>query len=338
MKKFALSLSLALAIWTPVQASGTVDAPPGKTRVEVGVLKSGPVEFQDYKLFRDDGPVVEYYISKTSRKAPLILYIQGSGCSPAFFPSGPGTYGSTVYNLVPIAASGRYSVMVVNKPFIADNPGPQGTKNGCTAAFNEYFTAEHWAKVVQVALEHARGLPWVNPEKTLILGMSEGATIASIVSANDKNVTNVALIGASGPTQYFDFVVSAYRNSANDEEARLKLEELGEQRRKIAMHPNSADEFAWGHPYKRWSSFFAVSSTQNILKSNAKVYLVSGMQDQSVPILSTEAMASELIGRGHDVVMRRIPKGGHNLVPDGGKWSDSDAEYAKILEWFDGNK
>ncbi|HEX7987001.1 MAG TPA: prolyl oligopeptidase family serine peptidase [Duganella sp.] len=333
MKKLLIYILLGLSTFSNAQ-SLSISSPDQYQKVtEPAVIKAGPVEFLNYQIAQDKSPVVEYYISKTSKKAPLILYIQGSGCSPVFFSSGSDSHGSTVYNLVPIAALGRYSVMVVKKPFTTDKPVAD-TKNHCAREFNEYFTAENWAKSVRVAFEHALQLPWIDQKKTLLLGMSEGATIASMIAANEKRVTHVALLGATGPTQLFDFVVAAYRTSTNDDEIQVKLDELEEQRRKIAASPDSADDFAWGHPYKRWSSFFRTSSTQNVLGSSAKVYLVSGMQDQSVPILSTESMASELIALGRDVTVRRIPRAQHNLVPEGQPWTVSDPEYGRILEWF----
>lgn len=335
--KYLRNIAISAAIVFSQAGCGII-SPKDEVRVQVSTLQTGPAEFQSYKLSSKSGPEIEYYITKTKEKAPLLLFIQGSGCTPVFIPSSPKLYGSTVYNLIPFAALGKYAVMVVKKPYTASKPVPTGTKNYCPREFNEYFTAETWSNAIQVAFRHARELPWVDAKRSLVLGFSEGATIASVLAGSEPGVTNVALIGATGPTQYYDFVVAAYRGASDDDEVQKKLTELDVQRAKIAASPDSADEFAWGHPYKRWSSFFRASSTQHLLKSKAKVYIVSGMQDKNVPILSTETLASELITAGHDVSIRRIPRAGHNLFIEGGSWSDSDPEYHRILKWFDGDK
>jgi len=330
-----------IAITTVVvlsQSACVLITPKDEPTVQVSTLQAGPAEFQSYKLSGKNGPDIEYYISKTKERSPLILFIQGSGCTPVFIPNGPKLYGSTVYNLIPFAALERYAVMVVKKPYTASKPAPTGTKNYCPLDFNEYFTAETWSTAVQVAFRHARQLPWVDSKRSLVIGFSEGATIASVLASSEPSITNVALVGATGPTQFYDFVVAAYRGASDDDEVQRKLTDLEAQRIKIAASPNSADEFAWGHPYKRWSSFFRTSSTQHLLKSKARVYIVSGMQDKNVPILSTETLASELITAGHDVSIRRIPRAGHNLFAEGGAWSDSDPEYHRILKWFDSEK
>ena len=76
------------------------------------------------------------------------------------------------------------------------------------------------------------------------------------------------------------------------------------------------------------------SSTQSLLKSQARVYIVGGMKDTSVPILSGEAMAAELLGAGHDVTLRRIPNAGHNLLPAGAAAGNMWPEYQRIVEWY----
>ena len=226
--------------------------------------------------------------------------------------------------------------MVVNKPFSPkDRPNGEGVATSCPSQFNEYFTLENWVNDLHLAFDHALNLPWVTSNRTLVLGISEGATVASALTAKDSRVSNVALIGASGPTQLYDFVVAAYKTSSNDEEASRKLAELDATRKRIFASPDSAKNFAWGHTYKRWSSFFRASSTNNLLKSRARVYVASGMQDINVPILSTESMVSELQVSGRDVTLRRVLNAGHNLLPEGAQYSELDAEYQRIMKWFE---
>lgn len=331
MKKMIGVLLGTFGLFSVVACASAEDQ---SAEAEYSTLRAGPVEFQSYILKRGDKPSVQYYISKTREPAPLVLFIQGSGCSPVFIPGQGGSYASTVYNFIPLAATGKVAMMVVKKPLSMERAGPSGTANSCPQEFNEYFTAENWSRDVNLALDHALKRPWIKSGGTLIVGVSEGATIASMIAGTNRKVSHVALIGASGPTQFYDFIVSAYRSSSSDKEAKAKLEDLEITRKKIFDAPDSSVEFAWGHPYKRWTSFFRNSSTQHLLRSSASIYIVSGMQDKNVPILSTESMASELVTAGHNVTLRRIPTANHILVPEGGSWADSDPEYYRILDWF----
>lgn len=282
-------------------------------------------------------PQIEYFLGKTQQPAPLVLFIQGSGCIPAFTGLGTARRSSNVFNFVPLAIEGKYAVMTVNKPYSpAEAPaGAPGTALACPDAFNRYFTLENWVRDLRAALDHALQQPWVDGRKVLVFGISEGATAAAALAAADSRVTHVALLGGSGPTQYYDFVVAAYRDGRNDEEVQRRLEELEATRQQIMARPDSATDIAWGHPYKRWSSFFRASSTRFLLGSRARVYIVSGMQDVNVPILSTESMASELLAAGHDVTMRRLPNANHGLMQPGAGGEQLNGEYQRVWAWFE---
>jgi pimeloyl-ACP methyl ester carboxylesterase len=300
-----------------------------------GGFKIGKTEVVGYTLSEEGAPDVEYFISKPDQPAPLVLFIQGSGCAPVFSGLGTQQRSSNVFGYIDLALQGRYAVMVVNKPF-APKQAPAGDGIvACPTEFNEYFTLENWVRDLGRAVDHAAQLPWVRPGSALVLGVSEGATVAAGLAEKEGRVTDVALIGASGPSQYYDFVLGAYAAAGGDDQIKRRLDELEATRLKIAAAPDSAKLLAWGHPYKRWSSFFRMSSTQALLKAQARVYIVGGMRDASVPILSAEAMASELLGAGHDVTMRRIPNAGHNLLPVGAPAGNLWPEYQRIIEWYE---
>ena len=126
---------------------------------------------------------------------------------------------------------------------------------------------------------------------------------------------HVALLGATGPSQFFDFIASSYAKGSSDHEILKELDTLESARARIAANPQSTESFEWGHTNKRWTSFFSSSSADNLRKSNANVYLVGGMADTNVPMLSTEVLYAELLGAGKAVQIRRIPSAGHSAIP-----------------------
>jgi pimeloyl-ACP methyl ester carboxylesterase len=303
---------------------------------QVGSFKVGATEFLQFRVAQPDGPDVEYFISRTKRPSALILFIQGSGCAPMFLGLDSGKRSSNVYSYIDWGMAGNYAVMVVNKPYVPKEQPPldQGA-TPCPRQFNDYFSLDNWVRDLRLALGHARQLPWVDARRMLALGVSEGATVATALAAGDNAVTDVALLGGSGPSQFYDFVVNAYKAAGSDGEVHARLDELDATRKRIFAKPDSTTDFAWGHTFKRWSSFFRASSTNNLLKSRARVYLVSGMQDASVPILSTESMASELLVTGRDLTLRRVPNGEHNLLAPGTQGDGLEPEYRRILAWFE---
>lgn len=282
------------------------------------------------------GPPLRYYLSRPTKKAPLVLYIQGSGCTPPFVGLGTPNRYSTVYSWLPLAQQRRYAVMAVDKPYQSDEP-PQGQQGavGCAGAFNQHFSYDAWLATLKRAVRHALGRPEVDATRVLVIGVSEGATMAAGLARALPEVTDVVLLGTNGPTQLYDFAVNIYRSTDSDEVKLLRLQEVDAIFSAIGADPKSTTKFAWGHPYLRWSSFFAQSTMENLAHSKARVYLVSGMQDNSVPILTTEAMYAQLRAQGRDVTFRRVPMAGHNLVPDGKPMPEAQKEYDAFMAWFE---
>lgn len=308
--------------------------------VQVATIQSGADSYERRTFAAPGAAPVDYFISRPAGRQPLILYIQGSGCAPAFFEMQPGHYASTIFSLTTVAHRPGHAVMVVNKPFAPPRP-PRGAglATDCPEGFNRAFSLDTWVTELDAALKDALRRPWVRPGRVLVIGISEGATAAAALAARNRAITDVALVGGSGPSQVYDFVANAYAGGSTDADRLKEIESLGTQLDAIRADPANWRKFAWGHSYKRWSSFFAASSVDNLRRSNARIYLVSGMADRNVPILSTEVIWSELAPLGRDIRFRRIPGADHSLVPAGSDFGHSfpqiEAEFAAIVEWFD---
>lgn len=301
---------------------------------EVGRFNARGTDIVQFKVAQADGPEVEYFISQTQEPAPLVLFIQGSGCTPAFTGLGTPNRSANVFGFLETMWTGKYATMTVNKPYSPNELPQPGTAVKCPSKFNDYFDLDTWARDLALAVAHARKLPWVKPGPMLVIGVSEGATAAASLASRDQRISNVALIAGSGPTQFYDFIVNAYRTSSSDAETLKKIEQLEADRQRILASPDSGKDFIWGHTHKRWSSFFRTSSTLSLLKTQSKLYMLAGMQDGSVPVLSTEAMAAELVAAGRSVTLRRLAGVGHELVPVNAPHETLWAEYRRILDWF----
>lgn len=114
-----------------------------------------------------------------------------------------------------------------------------------------------------------------------------------------------------------------------------RLQELDATVDAINAAPSSTDKFFAGHTYLRWSSFFAQSHGEDLARSRARVYMVSGMQDASVPMLSIEVAYARLRGLGRDVTFRRVPNGDHSLNTPGSSMADTQKEFDAIMAWFE---
>jgi len=284
----------------------------------------------------DTGPAVSYYLSKPKAKAPLVLFVQGSGCTPPFSGLGTEERSASILPWVPLAQSGRYAVMSVDKPYQpARQDGQGGSANGCGDAFNNQFSYDTWLATLGTALRHALARPEIDATRVLVVGISEGGVMAAGLARAVPEVGAVALAGVSGTTQLFDAIARIHQGGGSDDDKLRELESLEATLKDIQANPGSGSKLAWGHPYRRWSSFLVQSPGDNLLQSKARVYIVSGMRDASVPILSTEVMYAQLRAQGRDVTIRRLPGANHDLVTEGGGAEQVMGEYGAILRWFD---
>jgi hypothetical protein len=325
--------SLAFVCGILLAAPATQAAPA----VQQEALELGKAATTRFTLQRDGAPDVRYIISQPAHKAPLVLFVQGSGCIPPVVGLGTPNRYSTVFNFIPLAQRGDYAVMVVDKPNQPDTPpqAPPGVATGCPAAFNAYFSYDTWLDTLRTALRHALALPWVDGHRVLVFGVSEGAVMAAGLARAVPEVTHVALIGGTGTSQLYDFAANAYRAGTSDDDTLARLAAIDATVDAINADPRSTGKFAWGHTYLRWSTFFAQAPGENLVQSKARVWLASGMRDESVPILSTEVAYARLRALGRDVTFRRVPRAGHGLMPEGGSMADVQKEYDAIMAWFE---
>lgn len=323
--------------FVPLLVCALSSAPaPATPLVQEEKFDFGRLAMSRFTLQEKEGAPVRYDLSAPAAKSPLVLYIQGSGCTPPFLGLDTPARSSTIFGWIPLAVQGKHAVMVVDKPYQASGvqQGQPGTAVGCPQAFNEHFSYDSWLATLKRAVQHALTQPSVDASRALVIGISEGATMAAGLARALPGITHVALVGATGPTQLVDFAVSIHRSDSDDATKLRQLQELDATFDRIRADPTSTSKLAWGHTYLRWSSFMAQSSSENLAQSRARVYLASGMRDENVPILSTEMLYAQLRAQGRDVSFRRVPAADHGLVPAGGSMAQVQLEHDAIMQWF----
>lgn len=292
--------------------------------------------FSEYSIKDSKGQPIDYYLSvSNSNNAPLLLMIQGSGCDKVLNRDESRTKAySTVFNLFKIAQEKKFSVLAVEKPFSGHLPevSSRSVEHLCSKEFHQNYTVDTWVSALNASIKSALNELPEKPQQILVFGFSEGAGIASQLALENKSITHVITSGGSGTTHLFDFIAFAYKDCFDKEACITRIEN---QVRKILKNPASATEFAWGHPYKRWSSFFQLDPTENLLRTKAKIYLMFGTADQATPAISQEIIVAKLLSAGRDIQIRRIHDVGHMLLPKNSTNFDPlNKEYDLAFKWF----
>lgn len=304
-----------------------------------------PVPKQPFaRYFTKDrfGREITFYVSEAAtdtKPAPLVLFIQGSGCGSNFVKIGERIVPQN--GQVPLydAAAGRIRLVMVEKPGVKFlDPGDRGGASTASTEFRAEHTLDRWAEAVGAALKAARKLDGVDTSKALVLGHSEGGLVACRVAAQNQFVTHCATLAGGGVSQLFDLVELARSGQfmgtvSDDPDKRVQF--LLNEWKKVLADPDSAEKTFLGHPNRRWSSFLATSPLEELAKFKGKIYLAQGTADTAVLCASADALYSHLISRGRDVTYSRVQGGDHAFGQKDDKGAGWVTEMKRLLAWFE---
>jgi pimeloyl-ACP methyl ester carboxylesterase len=274
------------------------------------------------------GRAVTYYLSDAATPKPLALVIQGSGCNALFRPLADGAMSAVGYhNVFRSVGEDRYRVLAVEKP------GARGTAEApiggqaedCPRAFLEEHTVERWAAALAAVLAAARVQANVAPERTLVIGHSEGGVLAARLAGRDAKVSHVALLASPGPDPAEELIRWG-------ESRRRPREETVAMLARIRATPGSITDFALGHPHRRWSSFLAADPVADLLLSSARIFAAHGDADANWPVAAHDTLVARLGGR--DVLALRLAGADHSLNAAGQRPPEGMIEvFRKIIAW-----
>lgn len=313
------------------------------------------IPYDRYQVRDEFGRTITFYVSvpgagrpkdapkddsANSKSLPLALMVQGSGCNSVFMKAPDGRIGGGLPNAVLRAAKGRCRVLCIEKPGVKflDNPQPPGAGEPCSDEFKTEHAYKRWVGACTAAVNAAAELPGIDANRILAAGHSEGGIVAAGVAARDARVTHVAVLSGGGPSQLFDMgQVVRELGSENEtaEQREARVEEVYRAWERIKADPESTTKSEWGHPYKRWSSFLAVSPLEELEKSTARVFIAYGTADTSVPVVSNDVLRAELVRKGKDVTCERVVGGDHGYrVESKPDFDGLSFVFDAMVNWF----
>ena len=296
----------------------------------------GDKPFRRYVAEGRDGKRITFYLSiqqAPSHPVPLIVWVQGTGCSSHFVRVGEHI-GSKLQSLLYSVARGRARVLAVEKPgveFLDDHPDDSDAR-ACRPEFRVEYTLDRWAATIADAIQAAQALPGVDASKTLVIGHSEGGIVAMRVSNVAPLVTHAASLSGGGPVYLFH-LAEFMRSRRLDAE-----KEVYACWSDILKDPDSDTKFCWGQTYRQWSSFMKTSIIAEALKSHALLYFAHGTADTQNSIAGFDVLRAELAAKQRDAVFERIEGADHALdlpnqkVPEG-----LEAVFGRVVDWFLGD-
>jgi hypothetical protein len=155
----------------------------------------------------------------------------------------------------------------------------------------------------------------------------------------------MVFLSSDGESQMYGFVLDVRKRQARGEltsaEADDEVQKLMQKFRDIYANPDATDKFWMGHTYLRWSTFFQ-PSVDNLLKTNARVFVGTGTADTNAPVESTEVIPLEFLRAGkHNLTFRTWPGLDHSyskevVDPDGSRRREDHLRdvLGEVMEWL----
>ena len=295
----------------------------------------GDKPFRRYLAEGRDGQRITFYLSTQpapSHPVPLIVWVQGTGCSSQFVSFG-GRMSRGLQGILYSVARGRARILAVEKPgveFLDDHPDDSDA-SACRPEYRAQFTLDRWAATIADAIQVAQKLPGVDTSKTLVIGISEGGIVALRVSNVSSAVTHAASLSGGGPVYLFH-MAEFMRSKGLDAE-----KEVYSCWSDILKDPDSPTKLCWGQTYHLWSSIMKTSVIAEALQSHALLYFAHGTADTQQTIAGFDVLRAELAAKQRDAVFERIEGADHALdlpnqkVPEG-----LEAVFGRVVDWFQG--
>ena len=263
-----------------------------------------------------DGGSSSYYaftVGTAPQLATAVFFYGGTGCPSWKLVMPEYVSGLTV--------SAR--VFALNKRFVADK------STGLFDCGEEFLLANNpaqWAADYSEFITKQLSAMTPKPKNIVLVGVSEGALVATMVAGQSSEITHLAIIGSGGYSMRKSLTTLSQKRSISfDVEAGWK---------KIDSDPRSIKNNWYGNPYRWWSDVMDIDPLPQLLKLNIPILVGMGENDESVPVESALFLKSKFKEAGkNNLLLKVYPKADHRLVGNGKSHRNAYfAELSRLLQ------
>ena len=298
--------------------------------------------------FQHNGEEVNFLRVSTepSLRRPVMVLCLGSFPAPLLIEEEAGTIIPYSRILFYDGLSEKYDLVLIGKPrtppvmkagelsseytVVTDLSDPYSFRSD----FLENNYLEKHVEHTVAVLKYLKGLPWVDPDRILLMGHSQGAHIAAHVAYEYPEVAALGYFGGNPLGRFAQFIVEEryreLRGEATMEETQQRLDRRYERWRTI-NRGLAVDES--GDPDRTWTSF-SPNYINKMAALQVPVYVAYGTKDPGGHLCYLLPVYFELAGKT-DYRMVPFPDRGHNFeefTPEG----KSDMDTSKWFEALQG--
>lgn len=251
-------------------------------------------------VFKDGvgGVYYDFNIGEAAKIDTFVFFYGGSGC-PSWKQVMPGYVDGF---------GGNARVFALNKRFVGDKS--LGVSD-CGKAFYQSNEPEQWYSDLAEFIERQLDVATVAPKNIVLVGVSEGALVASRVATLQPRVTHLAIIG-SGAHTVRHALVELWKLPGD-------IPGIGDRWTDLAADPYSIEKFKFGHTYRWWTSVLDIDPVPNYLGLNIPIFVGIGENDESHPAKSARELKEILNGQGKTNIVVRVYPGANHRLSDSNK-------------------
>ncbi|MDX7850894.1 alpha/beta hydrolase family protein [Aeromonas caviae] len=261
---------------------------------------------------RDDSSHISYYLVPHSYDTDtLLLILQGSDCNSVLKIDSILTEYKNVWPEADVLLIEKYGI---NRKL---KYSKDAERKDCTAQYLEKDNPAQRVADIKTVLDIVRKDGQY--KKLILLGGSEGAVIANLVTADVDYID--ATIAFNGGGRWFidDVSHSIAVKHKNPEEARKEIDDF----RGFAEHVLNNEPFELdvsGHGYHWWQQMLSIDQLDTLKKVKSPLLIIQGGRDTSVSPQKTDEMMQRLEELGkNNIEYRRYEALDHGLKNSDGK-------------------
>lgn len=266
-----------------------------------------------------DGRPGYAYAIRTHPELPsrgTIVFFTGSGCA------------SLRYYLRDYFASFPLPYRIVAPVKEGLSPSSAGLF-GCPEAFDDVNVYPRW-RADGVALIRRLIADGIDGD-LVVMGASEGGTLAADMAATFGEATHLAMLASGGLPQREELRILTRRRSGADGAAWLE-----EQYALVAADPDNPRKQAIGQTYRYWTSVLDIDPLSFLLPLDIPVFVAVGESDMMVPIESARRVSSAYAEAGKtNATVVTVPNASHVFVDDRGRSHRAEV-FAALAKWLTG--
>ncbi len=272
-----------------VAAQAPHDTAAGQPRPALGPVHPLPGGSWSEYLVQTQSRPVNLYVLHDDTPKPVVILLQGSGCSPLFTIDGDGTYHSTslFQDIVPVE-SRRVHFAMIEKPGVSPLKFAPGMSRDdkvelfeslhfrCSRDFYANATKTVRVDDVRAVMTALAGQPWV--AGFILAGHSEGTHVVTGVleTRPAERILAAGLFASAGS--------NAFWNSYSDADGPGSRAAFQRAMNNLRMLQHADDDFMWeGLPARRWRTFTLESTPMDdVRESTVPLFVAAGTRDGSI--------------------------------------------------------